>query len=176
MFDGSFSVNPFLPSINQGNISDKANKIIPRNRNLSRRSSRTKDDSLADGLLSSSHQLDLFNMVVTSSNCIKIPSNMSPSNMNVGGNKMKSSRFLITTTNISIPPIENEDRSATTKNKGKIVDAKPPAEVSKASMLDNYSSSELRENILGSLKESLMKTIKSSEELNVTKKRNEFLK
>jgi hypothetical protein len=53
MFDGSFSVNPFLPSINQGNISDKANKIMPRNRNLSRRSSGTKDDSLADGLLSS---------------------------------------------------------------------------------------------------------------------------
>ena len=101
---------------------------------------------------------------------------MSPSNMNVGGNKMKSSRFLVTTTNISIPPIENEDRSATTIKKGKDVETKPPAEVSKASMLDNYSSSELRENILGSLKESLMKTIKSSEELNVTKKRNEFLK
>lgn len=101
---------------------------------------------------------------------------MSPSNMNVGGNKMKSSRFLITTTNISIPPIENEDRSATTIKKGKDVEVKPPAEVSKASMLDNYSSSELRENILGSLKESLMKTIKSSEELNVIKTKKGFVK
>lgn len=79
---------------------------------------------------------------------------------------MKSSRFLITTTNISIPPIENEDRSATTVKKGKEVETKPHVEASKASMLDNYSSSELRENIIGSLKESLMKTIKSSEELN----------
>ncbi|KAL4466558.1 hypothetical protein ABPG72_010609 [Tetrahymena utriculariae] len=154
--DDKLSNNPFLPNITQR----KQKKLSISIQAASRRSS-NKEESQFDFGLNSQQQIDLFNIILSSSKNINIPQMATGTNAQ-NGSKLNSLKQIFNQRSASQPQIEvqssSQVNSPVSSEKSKLLLEK--------SILNNYSNSQLRENIIKELSSTLVQYIKSNKELN----------
>ncbi|KAL4426889.1 hypothetical protein ABPG74_008813 [Tetrahymena malaccensis] len=154
--DDKLSNNPFLPNI----VQRKQNKLSISIQAASRRSS-NKEESQFDLGFNTQQQIELFNIILNSSKNINIPQMATVTNVQ-NNSKLNNLKQIVNQRSASQPLIEEQSspqvNSPASSEKSKILLEK--------SILNNYSNSQLRENIMKELSLTLAQCIKSNKELN----------
>ncbi|EAR82763.2 tubulin-tyrosine ligase family protein (macronuclear) [Tetrahymena thermophila SB210] len=154
--DDKLSNNPFLPNITQR----KQNKLNISIQGASRRSS-NKEDSQFDLGLSSQQQIDLFNIILNSSKNITIPQIATGTNLQ-NNSKFNSLKQIFNQRSASQPLIDEQNSPQVNSP----VSSEKSKHLLEKSALNNYSNSQLRENIIKELSLTLAQCIKQNKELN----------